>query len=608
MKLVIAEKPSVARAIRQMLPENSGVQVTFCFGHMLELAPPDKYDERWKKWSAETLPIQVSDWKLLPKPKASDQLAKIKGLMARATEIIHAGDPDREGQLLVDEVLDHAGWKGPVKRYLANATDPENVRKAWGNLQDNAKFRNLRLSAECRQRADWLVGMNLTRAVTKRLGTGDLISIGRVQTATLALVVRRHEAIANFKPTRFFTLLGQFDLGNRKTIELKCEPDPRITEESVARNVAAQVVGKQVRIGVTESEKARLSPLPFDLHDFQVAAEKQFGWTIAHALEVLQSAYDAGLTSYPRVECKKLPPEQKGDALGIAAKLAPALKLNPQVTGMLAPKDRVYSAAKDEIHHGIVPTGRLPEQGADREMVAAWTLVSLRFLQSMLPDETYARTDITTEVQVDGRAFKFGAHGERITNPGKNWNRIDINALLPPKSKPKAKDPAPNLPEVPNGASATCTECVRKRGETTPPKLYTEASLTTDMNAVSKFVDDPRLKQVLNETSGIGTPATQAAIIETIKQRGYIEKVRGGIDATKFGIAVIHGVPPALADPGVTAAWEAALSRIEAGNYNPAEFMAKIEKMVARHLDAIKASAERGVKIKGPSDGKPKKR
>jgi DNA topoisomerase-3 len=306
MRLVIAEKPSLAKAISDVLPAGTDIRVTHCYGHMLELVEPSAYNKAWAKWNLADLPIQVSAWKLAPKPAAIKQLAVIKAMMGNCSEIIHAGDPDREGQLLVDEILDHYGWKGPVKRLLINAADPASVKKALSRIEDNSKYQGLRHSAECRQRADWLVGMNLTRAITKLLSPDILVSIGRVQTPTLALVVRRHLAIKGFVSEAFYTLRGRFALAGGREIELKCEPDPRIKDEKQAKAIAAAIKGVTTPMVVQVTQQSRFSPLPYHLGDFQKAAERHFGWSISRSLEALQAAYEAKLTSYPRVDCRYL--------------------------------------------------------------------------------------------------------------------------------------------------------------------------------------------------------------------------------------------------------------------------------------------------------------
>ena len=609
MKLIIAEKPSLAQAIRDVLPANSNTKVTHCYGHMLELADPAAYDDRWIKWNVADLPIRVDSWKLVPKPSAASQLQVIAGLIANASQVIHAGDPDREGQLLVDEVLDHVKWTGPVHRLLVTAADPETVRKALAKLEDNAKYQGLRQSAECRQRADWLVGMNLTRAVTRLLSTDSLISIGRVQTPTLALVVRRHLAIANFTSEAFWTLRGRFLLSGGRVVELRCEPDPRITDERQAAAIGAAVKGLRTPLSVEVEQKRRLSPLPFHLGDFQKAAERHFGWGIAKSLEALQAAYEAKLTSYPRVECRYLPVEQMGQALTIATKVGGALKIPQDQLGRMQPKKRVYDSSQVEVHHGIVPTGVVPGADIGREARLAWELVSLHFLRTLLPDESYEQTEISVAVNTGQgephETLRFTRKAERPLNTGENWKIVDIDARLPPVSARKKKadpDAAGVLPATTNGEMAEIAECRLNAGKTTPPDPYTESTLREDMSSVAKYVEDPRLKATLKETSGLGTPATQANIIETLKKRGYIQTKAKNLIASDLGIEIIRNIPQELADPGITAAWEDALRHIAVGEYSAPAFMQRVDQMIDKRIAqtfALKASGQR-IKSKAP--------
>lgn len=603
MRLVIAEKASVARAIREVVP--AGVQVTNCVGHLLEMAEPDAYDARWKNWAPGDLPIRVDHWKLVPKSRTVQQLQTIGRLLKQASEVIHAGDPDREGQLLVDEVLEHFGWRGPTKRMLVTDTHPEGLRKAWANLKDNTDFGPLRHAAECRQRADWLVGMNLTRATTRLLSDGALVSVGRVQTPTLALVVRRHKAIADFTAQTFYTLRANLVLANGKTVELKCEPDPRITVEQQAAALAKGVTGKRTTLQVTTEDKSHRAPLPYKLGDFQKAAEHHFGWSLDKALKSLQSAYEAGWVSYPRSDCRYLPSDHRSGAIGIAERVARELQVPASLLTDLKPQNRVYDSSKVKVHYGIVPTGVTPGASADPDAIKAWKLVSLHYLRTLMPDDQYQETVIVAELATDQAApyatLSFKARGEARTG-ALNWDHLDLNSILPPpRQKKKKAEASTPLPVVANSSPATCRDCSRAKGSTTPPKPYTEASLRDDMEQVAKYATDPKMQAILKETQGIGTAATQAAIVKTLIQRGFITVAKNGtLEATSFGIAIIDAIPPQLADPVLTAAWEKALAMIADGNYAPDQFMQRVDVLVGKHLGELWAARARGIRIRTP--------
>ncbi len=605
MELIIAEKPSVAKAIREVLPSGSPYEVTHAVGHLLELAPPEHYNPALKQWNQSQLPIKISKWALLPIKRTKDQLETIGKLLKRASVVINAGDPDREGQLLIDEVLDYYGWKGPTKRLLVNATDGATIRKALSKMEDNAKYRPLMLSALCRQRSDWLVGMNLSRAVTKLLSREATISIGRVQTPTLAMVVRRQKEIEAFKSETFYTLEGTFGLSGGRSVILACSPDPRIKEEKVADAVARACVGKQTKLNVEVKKAARFAPLPFDLAEFQKQAEGLFGWSASKSLEVLQSTYEAKLTTYPRSDCRYLKEEQRDEALTIARKVAGELEVSEKTLGMMKPSDRVYDNKKVTEHHGIIPTGVMPTSQTPQHMRDAWKLVSLQFLASLLPNEQYEETKIKADVSVGGKTIdhlEFSARAERPLNPGVNWTIINLRAAFgrPESNQPKAQV----IPSIQDGEDAAVAKCAYKEGKTSPPKPYTEATLIADMRAIAKFVQDPKLKSILKETSGIGTAATQAATIERLKSMGYVQIDKKNIIDTPLGREIIESIPPQMADPGITAVWEDALGLIARSQYDPTAFMSRIDVMIEEQVKRIRALREQGVAI---TSAKPQK-
>lgn len=428
MKLIIAEKPSVARAIQDCLPA-TGYAVTNCFGHLLELAQPHAYDPKWEKWDPATLPIKIVNWKLVPKDGAKEQIKKIAALLKSATVVINAGDPDREGQLLVDEVLEHLGWRGPTQRLMLNATDPASVQKALAKIEDNAKYHPVRDAAACRQGADWLIGMNMSRAVTKMLSDGALVSIGRVQTPTLALIVRRQREIDAFRSETFYKLRATFKTDAGAAIDLMAEPQPRVLDIKIAQALAAAVKSKRTSLAVETAATVRRAPLPYDLSSFQKDAEAAFGWTAAQSLANLQASYEAKLTSYPRTDCRYLPSEQAGDALRIAKLVASAINPEPAAAlmSLMSPSSCIYDSKKVEEHHGVIPTGMLPGPTTPDSVRKAWQLVCLQFLRSLLPDSKIDDSRVSAVVDIGGRTIKsveFSANYERILNAGASWEAL----------------------------------------------------------------------------------------------------------------------------------------------------------------------------------------
>jgi len=599
VKLIIAEKPSVARAIQDCLPA-TGYAVTNCFGHLLELAQPHAYDPKWEKWDPATLPIKVVNWKLVPKDGAKEQIKKIAALLKSATVVINAGDPDREGQLLVDEVLEHLGWRGPTQRLMLNATDPASVKKALAKIEDNAKYHPVRDAAACRQGADWLIGMNMSRAVTKLLSDGALVSIGRVQTPTLAMIVRRQREIDAFRSETFYKLRATFRTDAGATIDLMAEPQPRVLDEKIAQALATAVKSKRTSLAVETAAAVRRAPLPYDLSSFQKDAEAAFGWTAAQSLANLQASYEAKLTSYPRTDCRYLPSEQAGDALRIAKVVASAINPAPApaLIDLMRPSSRIYDSKKVEEHHGVIPTGMVPGSTTSDVVRKAWQLVCLQFLRSLLPDSKVEESRVSAVVDVGGRTIKsveFSANYERLLNAGASWEALSRSGTREDGDAEKQVRTLP--PGIDDGDAAMAIACEQVQAKTTPPKPYTEASLISDMRSVAKYVQDPKLKAVLKETSGIGTAATQAETIETLKRRSFIRVDKKAIRPTELGCQVIDSIPQEMTDPGVTAAWEDALGMIAKGKYAPALFMKGIDAVVERWLGMIRSSARDGRRI-----------
>lgn len=598
MQLIIAEKPSLARAIVAALPVQATSMdgfyragdtfVTWCYGHLYELVSPEAYNPAWEKWDFAQLPITVpaDAWKLRPTAGGKQQIAVIRNLLRDAKEVVNAGDPDREGQMLVDELLEAQGWTGKTRRLLLHDTTPESVRKALGAMRDNKDFRPLYEAAMCRSRADWLVGMNMTRATTTRIGV--TASVGRVQTPTLALVVQRDLLIEGHKVIAFYTLHATVsDARDTLTLVHDTEHD-RILDRAQAQQVASTLTGTLVTVGVSEKQRKELAPMPHVLATFQKAAEDRYGWTAAQALAALQGAYEAGYVSYPRTECAFLPNAQAKDARPIAEAILaaghfPAAAAN---IALIEPKERIYNDAKVEQHHGLAPTRRLPAPDAAQDTRRAWEIIAERFIKSLLPDYLYAEK--VASFTFDDRLFK--AQGEAPINEAHSWR------CLEPRLG-RGKQPIKPLPlSWTNGQTGDMRagDVQIKEGKTTPPKPYTESTLIADMASIHKYVTNEKLKAILKETAGIGTAATRSSIITALKDRKYLETVKGAgaaatLRSTRLGRYLIEHIPAALSDPGVTAAWEDALEKIARQGGSPSDFMARIDQYVATNVARLGA-------------------
>lgn len=596
--LIIAEKPSLARAIAEAIDpkpiqrarqgvgwiDTAKARITWCFGHMLELAPPEAYRQEWATWSLRTLPILLEDheWQIHPKKDAIAQIECIRECLKQANRVIHAGDPDREGQMLVDELLEHLNWQGRTDRLLIQDPSPDGIRTSLKRLQDNQTFANLYRAAVCRSRADWLVGMNFTRAATKRIG--PLISLGRVQTPTLAMVVRRDLEIENHVARTFYTLHAT--IANRRLTMTLIHDDEkaRIFDQKEAKDLAKRIEGTIVEITITKATETERSPLPYTASTFHKDAEKAFGWSAAYSLEILQALYEKQHISYPRTDCPYLPSEQAASAVPLAQTIIAAGHF-PEAAGLhLEPKSKVYDDSKVEEHHGLVPTRKLPPANLQEDERNAWSLIAQRFIASLAPDDQVATT--TVSFVAEGRTFS--AKGGVPINRTSSWR-----ALVPPTKQQGVHLPiALSDPDLDPKVMVRTVEV--KSGKTTPPKPYTEASLRADMNAAAKFVRDDALKAILKETDGIGTAATQPAIIETLKQRKYVSlEGRGKIKhlrSTPLGRYVIAAIPETLADPGITAAWEARLRDIAKGTASADDFMQRIRAYVAKYVDVLRTA------------------
>jgi DNA topoisomerase-3 len=391
-------------------------------------------------------------------------------------------------------------------------------------------------------------------------------------------------------------------------MEMRHEPDPRMRDAARAGALAKSIRGQSTGLSVAVKPGMRRAPLPFDLATFQKTAERLFGWGAQRSLENLQASYEAKLTSYPRTDCRHLPADHAGDALRIAQAVSGEDRLGvpTKMLALMRPSARIYDSSKVAEHHGLAPTGVMPPVSAAQDIWQTWALVSLQFLASLLPDEAFDETIVKAPFSADGQSIVFSARGESPKNPGASWADLDMHT---PFGKSRPARQVALLPALQDGQNTVASACDSIPGKTTPPEPYTEAGLIADMRAVAKFVDDPKLKAKLKETSGIGTAATQASILETLKRRGFAWTRGKALEPTELGVEVIDAIPPRLADPGVTAAWEDALSLIAKGQYDPTEFMRRVDKMVDARIAETQHQREAGARIRAaaPEPGKARK-
>ena len=604
MKLYIAEKPSLGKGIAEYLPGSkskgngfiqcgSDIAVTWCFGHIFEQEEPDFYTpddvpktpKGKKKWRVEDLPIFPVQWKKKAKDDAKAQIKVIRDLLKKASSVVNAGDPDREGQLLVDEVLEELHWKGPTQRIWLAALDEQSVRKALANLKDNQDYQNLRNSAEARARADWLMGMNLTRAFTLRNSGAGVVSVGRVQTPTLALVVARDEKIEHFKPKDYF--VPRINTGFWATWELRedfegVDAEGYLTDRKAADRLAAQAKteGKAMVKEFTSAEKQQAAPLGFSLAELQKVCSAKLGMSAQNVLDAAQALYEEHkAATYPRTDCRYLPEEQHGDAKQVLYGLAKAGFADLVKAADSSRKSAIWNTGKVTAHHAIIPTGSM--QGSMSPMVAkVYEIIVRAYLAQFYPPYVY-------------RAIKA-----LLTCSGDNWKataKIPVSAGWKAVYGMTEEDgddaPAQPIPNLKNGQVLTVQDSDVQAKQTTPPPRFTDGSLIEAMSNIHKVVEDEAAKAKLKETSGLGTEATRASIIETLLCRGFLERKGKQVLSTQTGRALVRALPKDLTDPVLTARWEDALSSVSDGRLSLQQFEDAQRKFVARMIDAAKVAA-----------------
>ena len=604
-RLFIAEKPSMGRAIAQgleALGEKSrsadgcirvgSDTVTWLFGHILEQYSPDEYDEKYKRWHIEDLPIVPSVWKLKVKPDAKKQYKIVSALAKEADEIIHAGDPDREGQLLVDELLAHIGVlkTKPVKRILLNALDVKSVQEALRHIRPNDEFVGLRNSALARSRADWLIGMNLSRIYTilaRSAGYDSVVNVGRVKTPTMGLVVRREIEIRTFKPVTFFTPQVEFRHANgsfrakwKAQEQDGVDEEGRILKKDLAEEILTASSVPPAKIESVEQKKGT-SPqrLPYSLSALQIDAGKIFGYSPQEVLDTQQALYEKKLTSYPRSDCDYLPENQLGDAAAILKNLAAADSSLERFIEKadLSIKSRAWNDKKISAHHAIVPTTvetKLSDLSEKEKNL--YMLIAKSYIAQFYPAQEF----LSTKVELSAGGEMFTASGKVILQQG--WKSLYQNDAKDDEEEQQS------LPDMQQGDSVEFAGGKIVEGVTKPPARFTPATLLKAMKEIHKYVHDKELAASLKECSGIGTEATRAGMIDELEKRGFIKKAGKNFVPTEIASSMCRILPESLIYPDLTARWEDALDKIGKKEMSLADFGAQQK----RFLDELLAGAK----------------
>ena len=615
MKLYIAEKPSLGRAIAEVLPKphkkgdgfitvGNGDCVSWCVGHLLEQAEPDAYDAKFKKWQLEHLPIVPEKWQLKPKPTSSKQLAVLSRLVKEADELVHAGDPDREGQLLVDQVINYLGVNGAkrntIQRCLINDLNPIAVTRALAQLRDNREFIPLSTSALARSRADWLYGINMTRAFTlqgRKVGYQGVLSVGRVQTPLLGLVVNRDAEIENFVSKPFFQVIANLLTKDGDRFKARWQPseeclpwqdeEGRVLSRSLVENVAARITNQPATVTSSKVKKRlQAPPLPYNLSSLQIDAAKRFGMSAKAVLDTCQSLYERHkLLTYPRSDSRYLPVEHLKESSAVLAAIknnstALASAVSDADTSLVS---KAWNDKKVQAHHAIIPTARKMDTSklnqAERNV---YELAARQYLIQFYPHHETQESQI--ELTIVGGIFIAKASeslkpGWKQLFPTKNEKKNEDKSGDKGANKTSQQDAALNshLPVMKKGdiCSSEAAEILSK--ETSPPKPFDDASLLAAMTGIARYVKDAEIRKVLKETDGLGTEATRASIIELLFTRAFLQRQGKTIRSTPAGKGLINSLPAMATTPDMTAQWETLLSAISLKEASYQAFMTPLE-------------------------------
>ncbi|GIU26079.1 DNA topoisomerase III [Shewanella sp. MBTL60-007] len=642
MILYIAEKPSLGRAIADVLPKPlkkgdgfiraaNGDCVSWCVGHLLEQAEPDAYSPEYKSWKFEHLPIVPETWKMKPKYKMRGQIAVLRGLVKEASQLVNAGDPDREGQLLVDEIIAHLGVKGAklqnAQRLLISDLNPQAVKRALGQLRSNREFIPLSTSALARSRADWLYGMNMTRAYTiqgRKVGYQGVLSVGRVQTPVLGLVVRRDAEIAEFVSKPFYEVLAHLATDNQERFSAKwqpseaCQPymdeEGRVLSRGLAQNVVGRISGQNARVEkVVAQDKKQNAPLPYSLSALQIDAAKRFGMSAKSVLDTCQSLYEKHkLITYPRSDSRYLPVEQHALAPSvIGAVLSGASEL---VTGCEQPnaklKSKAWNDKKVDAHHAIVPTEKTANLSnlsqAEKQL---YLQIARQYLMQFYPAYLYKETQV--EIIIAGGLFKTKAKQEVALGWKqllKQSTKADQERSQAAQSQSDDDEHLANIPALKKGQELLCERGELLEKQTQPPKHFTDATLLSAMTGISRYVTDSEIRKILKETDGLGTEATRAGIIELLFKRNYLTRQGKSILATEVGKGLINSLPQSATTPDMTALWE---NNLDAISRKEAKYQSFMEPLLASLQQLItQAGAQLPTSLQGVKapDGGFKKR
>ena len=619
MIVCIAEKPSVAEDIAKIIGatqrhrvgrnagyfEGNGYQVTWTFGHLCELKDPEQYTPYWKTWSLSALPMIPERFGIRLKEGVEEQFGVIRELFGKAERIINCGDAGQEGELIQRWVMQKASAQCPVERLWISSMTEEAIREGFAQLRPQEEYRGLYEAGLCRAIGDWLLGMNATRLYTLKFGDrsrrgAQPLSIGRVQTPTLALIVHRQQEIERFVPEPYWvlstvyrdtTFTARLDTGEEeeegKTAERKRTENKGAAKRGFTDRAEAEAALRAIEntpftvTAVTKKKGSEAPPRLFDLTALQVECNRKFGYGADLTLEIVQQLYEAKYTTYPRVDTTFLPDDMYGKSKGILNGLSGLYGdlLTPLRGEKLRKSKKVFDSSKVTDHHAIIPTGVPPRALTDVQR-RVYDLIARRFIAVFYPDCRFA----TTTVDGEAADVPFRATGKVILDEG--WRAVFRRDTTKDENTPQRADEERTLPDFTKGESGPHTPTLTAK-ETTPPKPFTEATLLRAMETAGRTVDNEELRDALKE-NGIGRPSTRAAIIQTLFRRGYIRRRNKSLEATPTGVELIGVIKEELLKSAeLTGQWENKLRRIEHHDYSAQQFIAELKQMVCELVDTV---------------------
>ena len=619
MIVCIAEKPSVAEDIAKIIGatqrhrvgrnagyfEGNGYQVTWTFGHLCELKDPEQYTPYWKTWSLSALPMIPERFGIRLKEGVEEQFGVIRELFGKAERIINCGDAGQEGELIQRWVMQKASAQCPVERLWISSMTEEAIREGFAQLRPQEEYRGLYEAGLCRAIGDWLLGMNATRLYTLKFGDrsrrgAQPLSIGRVQTPTLALIVHRQQEIERFVPEPYWvlstvyrdtTFTARLDTGEEadetKTAERERTENTGAAKRACTARAAAEAALRAIEntpftvTAVTKKKGSEAPPRLFDLTALQVECNRKFGYGADLTLEIVQQLYEAKYTTYPRVDTTFLPDDMYGKSKGILNGLSGLYGnlLTPLRGEKLRKSKKVFDSSKVTDHHAIIPTGVPPRALTDVQR-RVYDLIARRFIAVFYPDCRFA----TTTVDGEAADVPFRATGKVILDEG--WRAVFRRDTTKDENTPQRADEERTLPDFTKGESGPHSPTLTAK-ETTPPKPFTEATLLRAMETAGRTVDNEELRDALKE-NGIGRPSTRAAIIQTLFRRGYIRRRNKSLEATPTGVELIGVIKEELLKSAeLTGQWENKLRRIEHHDYSAQQFIAELKQMVCELVDTV---------------------